>query len=302
MAVDEISLTGGQTLLPNIAAYLEEKIGIPVVLYIQPAGENFKGLKEKGQNLTLYPIPLGLGLIGLGLATLNMDFLPSEKKVAIKFKRKQGFVLILSAMVAGTILLGAMCGNNYIAVYRDLTAKYQDEYIKNLPAIDRIKNATSLHDDLNTKFEKLARGLTSERDYPLQRWVDVINAKPPDVLVSSLMIYPDGHIQIEGYTEDMSSAVTFTSNLNADLLEKKKMLEGIGARLSDIKTEYHDLFKKDVSKFTINMKIKGRYSRIVYATPGPTRQQVRSVPRPRTASGPAPAASSGANPGGKEEF
>jgi len=281
MAVDEIILTGGQTLLPYTADYLAEKIGISVLTYTQTPGDNYKGLKEKGQNLTLYPIPLGLGLMGLGQAALNIDFLPAEKKVAIKFKRKQGFVLILSSMVTGIILLGAMCGNNYINVYRDLTGKYQDEYKKHLPEIDRIKNATSLHDDLNTKFEKMARGLTSERDYPLRRWVDVINAKPPDVLVSSLMISPDGYIQIEGYTEDMSSAVTFTSNLNTDLLEKKKILDGNGARLSDIKTEYHDLFKKDVSKFTINMKVKGRYSRITQATPEPTPQQVRPMLRGR---------------------
>ena len=281
MAVDEIVITGGQSLLPNMASYLEEKLGITVAFYTQSSGENLTGLKEKGQNLALFPIPLGLGLLGLGQAALNIDFLPSEKKVAIKFKRKRGFVMVLSGMVTGTILLGAMCGNNYIAVYQTLTEKYQDEYRKHLPDIDRIKNATTIHDDLSTKFENLSKGLTTERDYPLKRWVDVINAKPPDVLVSSLMIYPDGLIQIDGFTEDMSSAVTFTSNLNADLLEKKKILEGNGARLSDIKTEYHDLFKKEVSKFTIKLKVKDRYSRIVQVTPTPAPREARPVPRIR---------------------
>jgi len=299
MAVDEIVLTGGHSLLPNTAAYLEEKIGIPVHSYIQPHSDNFKGLKDKAHNLSLYPIPLGLCLMGLGLSVLSIDFLPAEKKTAIRFKRKQGFVLILTAMVSGTILLGAVCGNNYITVYRDLTARYQDEYTRNLPAIERIKTATTIHDDLSAKFEKLARGLTANRDYPLRRWVDVINAKPPDVLVSSLMISPDGHIQIEGYTEDMSSAVTFTSNLNTDLLEKKKILEGNGARLSDIKTEFHDLFKKDVSKFTIKMKVKGRYSRIVQATPAPTPQQARPMLRPRPGSRPAPSLDLEGPPGGR---
>jgi len=266
MAVDEIILTGSESHIPHIGEYIEDKLGIPVFKYESP-GEVFKGLKSDERSLTTFPICIGLGLLGLGLGYLKIDFLPPERKVAIKFKRKRGFVLVLAAMVAGTIILGAMSGDHYITIYQDQTARYQDEFRRNLPVINRIKEATKTQDELSGNFEKLAKGLTNERDYPLRRWLDILKSKPPDVLISSLMIFPNGKIQIEGFVEDMSSAVTFTSNLNSELLEKNNMLEGKGARLSNIKTEYNDLFEKDVNKFTINMKIKGRYSRVTPEVP-----------------------------------
>jgi hypothetical protein len=126
---------------------------------------------------------------------------------------------------------------------------------------------TKVEEDLKTKFDKLSIGLTTERDYPLQRWLDVLKAKPADVLISSLKVFPDGTVVLEGYTEDQNSAVKFSEILNTDLLEKRHLLEGKGARLVDIKTEFNELFKKDVSKFTINMRYKGRYSRVQEVTP-----------------------------------
>lgn len=279
MAVDEIILSGGQTLLPNLNTYIEDKLGIPVLLYKGPIGENIKGIKSKDLSMSIYPITLGLGLLGLGVAPLYIDFLPAERKVAIKFKRKRGFVLVLAGMVSATIILGAMCGDHYIATYTNQTERYQDEYLSNLPKINQINHATKLHNDLKDLYDKLAKGLILDRDYPLQRWMDILQAKPPDVLISSLIIFPDGRIQIDGYTEDMSSAVTFTSNLNAALLEKQQLLEDKGARLSNIQNEYQDLFKKEVSKFTINMKQKDRNSRI-QQTPVPI-QTAAQRNRPR---------------------
>ncbi|MBN1902330.1 pilus assembly protein PilM [Candidatus Sumerlaeota bacterium] len=272
MAVDEIILSGGQSLLPNLATYIEDKLGIPVSPYAGPLGENIKGIKSKDQSMALYPITFGLGLLGLGLAPLNIDFLPAERKVAIKFKRKRGFVMVLAGMVAATVLLGAMCGDHYIATYTLQNVRYQDEIKLNQPKITQITDATKLHNDLKDMYDKLGKGLISERDYPLKMWMQILQAKPSDVLVSSLIIFPDGRAQIDGYTEDQGSAVAFTSNLNAELLEKRKILEDKGARLSNIQTEFHDLFKKEVYKFTINLKNKERHSRIEQ-TPVPVQTQ-----------------------------
>jgi hypothetical protein len=59
-----------------------------------------------------------------------VDFLPPERKVAIRFKKKRGFVLVLAGLVSGTIILGAMSGDHYISIYREQTLQYQDEYTK----------------------------------------------------------------------------------------------------------------------------------------------------------------------------
>jgi len=267
MAVDEIILSGGQAQIPNLAKYIEDKLGIPVKQYDVPFGQNIQGIESTDKDIILYPIAIGLALTGIGLASLQVDFLPPERKVAIKFKKKRGFVLVLAGMVSATIILGAMSGDHYIAIYREQTVEYQDEFTKYAPIIKRIEAVTKVEEDLKTKFDKLSLGLTTERDYPLQRWLDVLKAKPADVLISSLKIFPDGTVTVEGYTEDQNSAVKFSEFLNTDLLEKQHLLEGKGARLVDIKTEFNDLFKKDVSKFTISMKYKGRYSRVQEAAP-----------------------------------
>jgi len=267
MAVDEIILSGGQAQLPNLAKYIEDKLGIPVKQYEAPFGQNIQGIESTDKDIIFYPIAIGLALAGIGLASLQVDFLPPERKVAIRFKKKRGFVLILASLVCGTIILGAMSGDHYIAIYREQTVQYQDEYTKYDPIIKRIESVTKVEEDLKTKFDKLSIGLTTERDYPLQRWLDVLKAKPADVLISSLKVFPDGTVIVEGYTEDQNSAVKFSEILNTDLLEKRHLLEGKGARLVDIKTEFNELFKKDVSKFTINMKYKGRYSRVQEVTP-----------------------------------
>jgi type IV pilus assembly protein PilM len=267
MAVDEIILSGGQAQLPNLAKYIEDKLGIPVKQYEAPFGQNIKGIESTDKDIIFYPIAIGLALAGIGLASLQVDFLPPERKVAIRFKKKRGFVLVLAGLVCGTIILGAMSGDHYIAIYREQTVQYQDEYTKYDPIIKRIESVTKVEEDLKTKFDKLSIGLTTERDYPLQRWLDILKAKPADVLISSLKVFPDGTVIVEGYTEDQNSAVKFSEILNTDLLEKRHLLEGKGARLVDIKTEFNELFKKDVSKFTINMKYKGRYSRVQEVTP-----------------------------------
>ena len=284
MAVDEIVLTGGQTQIPNLDSYIEEKLGIEVHQLDILSGDNFKGLDKSSPELTKYPISIGLASLGLGVAPLKIDFLPTERKVAIKFKHKRGFVLALAAMVAGTIILGGMCGDHYITIYQDQTYRYQDLYRKNLPMINRVKKATEVQKDLKEKFDKLARGLIKERDYPLRKWVAVLKAKPAEVLVSSLQIFPNGKIQIDGFTEDMNAAVTFTSNLNNELKEQLVHdKEGKGAKLKNIKTEYSELFKKDVSKFTIIMKIKDRRSRITRESDTieekPTDQRRRRAPQ-----------------------
>ena len=267
MAVDEIILSGGQAQLPNLAKYIEDKLGIPVKQYEAPFGQNIQGIEATDKDIIFYPIAIGLALAGIGLASLQVDFLPPERKVAIRFKKKRGFVLVLAGLVCGTVILGAMSGDHYIAIYREQTVQYQDEYTKYDPIIKRIESVTKVEEDLKTKFDKLSIGLTTERDYPLQRWLDVLKAKPADVLISSLKVFPDGTVIVEGYTEDQNSAVKFSEILNTDLLEKRHLLEGKGARLVDIKTEFNELFKKDVSKFTINMKYKGRYSRVQEVTP-----------------------------------
>lgn len=276
MAVDEIILSGGQSLLPNLASYIEEKLGITTIHYTASAGTNIKGIETAGADLCLFPIPIGLAIAGLGQAALHIDFLPSDRKVAIKFKRKKGFVILLAAMVAGTILLGSMSGNHYIAIYRDQTGIYQDEYVRNSPMIKRIENVTKVEEDLKAKFDNLSKGLTSERAYPLFRWLEILEAKPADVLVSSLKIFPDGRVVVEGYTEDQNSAVKFSEHLNDELVNKQQSLEGKGARLDDIRPEFNDLFKKDVYKFSISMKYKGRFSRVQETqTAAPTASQQR---------------------------
>jgi hypothetical protein len=281
MAVDEIILSGGQSLLPNLASYIEEKLNTTVKVYETPAGTNIKGIEEAGKELSLYPIPIGLALSGLGQAALQIDFLPTDRKVAIKFKRKKGFVALLAAMVAGTILLGTMSGNHYIAIYKDQTGIYQDEYIRNSPMIKRIESVTKIEEDLKEKFDNLAKGLTTERAYPLFRWLEILEAKPADVLISSLKIFPDGRVVVEGYTEDQNSAVKFSEHLNEELGNKQQNLEDRGARLDDIRSEFNDLFKKDVYKFSISMKYKNRFSRVQEAqTAAPTTQQQQRGPVP----------------------
>ncbi len=264
MAVDEIVLSGGLARMTNLAAYIEEKLGITVSVYNQAVSENLQDIKSAGDDLALYPVALGLAVLGLGKAPLMIDFLPPERKVTIKFKKKKVFVFILAAMVGSITLLGAMSGGRYIQVYETQASQYQDEYMRHLPMIKRIQSAKDEHEELKKNYERLAKGLTDQRDFPLQRWLDILKAKPSDVLVSSLQILPNGTIIIEGFTEDMGSAVAFTSNLNRDLKDDKKVLEADGARMPNITPKiYNDLFKKDVTKFTINLKFKDRYSRVI---------------------------------------
>jgi Tfp pilus assembly PilM family ATPase len=264
MAVDEIILTGGQARLPNLEVYIEDKMGIPVFKYASPVNDNIKGLDKSEQDISVYPISLGLAIVGLGIANIKVDFLPAEKKIAIKFKRKRGFVALLAGMVAGTIFIGSMAGDYFVNTYRDLGDQYEDLYTKNEPMIIKINAAKEIRKGLKENFDKLAKGLTDERDYPLWRWLDILRAKPGDVLIASLQIAPDGTIQIEGFTEKIESAVNFTTTLNENLKNKIVNDEAFekGAGMTYIKAEYHDLFKKDVQRFIIKMKFKDRLSRI----------------------------------------
>lgn len=272
MAVDEIVMSGGQSLMTNFPQYIEDKLGIPVFLYQEPVEDNIEGLNNLGEDLPIYTTSLGLAVTGIGVAPLQLDFLPPERKVAIKFKKKRGFVILLAAMVGGITFLGAISGDRLIEIYQRQTREYRSEIEEYSDNIDVIKKARERHTKLAENFEKASKALKAERDYPLERWLDILKSKPADVLVSSLQVLPHGKVIIDGYTEDFGSASTFASNLNASLLEKD-LIEGEGALLSNIKSEYHNLFNKEVSKFTITMTFKGRRSRVMPKEPEPEEQQ-----------------------------
>ncbi|MBX7244053.1 MAG: pilus assembly protein PilM, partial [Candidatus Sumerlaeaceae bacterium] len=115
MAVDSITLSGGQAVQPNLAPYIEEKLGIPVDIKSAVANESLKLPEITSSNgIGDFLVVLGLGLTGIGLGKLKVDFLPSELKTIREFKKKNVEVFLLLGAIAGMVAVSTQVGSRDI--------------------------------------------------------------------------------------------------------------------------------------------------------------------------------------------
>jgi type IV pilus assembly protein PilM len=211
MAIDSLVLSGGQALLPGFDAYLEEKLSVPVVLAKEVAAEGPVKWPDSSGPITPYVVALGLGLQGLNLGQIKVDFLPDDRKIIRDFPYKVAAVMLL--MVVITTAISSQAGTDYADKFQRQAEGLQAEIRRNQDQVNLFNATQTGHDAAAAEFEKLNK-IFGQRTYNIEILSILAEIKPPEILLTDVDISHDGFVSIEGLSQASSAPTYFLDSLN----------------------------------------------------------------------------------------
>ncbi|MCC6547724.1 type IV pilus assembly protein PilM [Candidatus Sumerlaeota bacterium] len=270
MAIDTLVLTGGQVQLPGFDSYFEEKLTIPVsVVKDIPETAPIKWQQSAGP-VTPYMIALGLGLQGLELSSIRVDFLPEERKIIRDFPYRVTAVMVLLLLV--TIVIATMAGKDYTAKYLGKEDEIKRVMEQQSGRVTQFTEAQALQSEVATDYEKLAKSF-GQRTY----WLDVLQkiaeVKPPELLIEDIQMDHSGQVRVVGSSEIQVSATDLLDGL------KKAYPDDLDVALGRQPNEFIDYVtekprtaagQKTTYQFQITFRLKSKINHLgILPTPTP---------------------------------
>lgn len=257
MMVDGISLSGGESHLPELTTYLEERLGIPVDLVTRIDSPKLRidpGVSET--DIVSFPIAIGLALQGLEASRVSIDFLPPDLKVVREFKSKRHLVGAMVGLLVLMIGLSSMGGNKYIQEFKERENLYKDILLRNEAQKKKADAIVKKREQLKEYFDKIAKAMPEKRDYWLEFMTEIQKQKPEDIWLELLVLDPNGNVRIMGRSESERSVAEFIKNLKESLKDKFEE----EPKLFSYQTVYDDNLKRKVASFDIRAKCKDKKS------------------------------------------
>jgi type IV pilus assembly protein PilM len=258
VAVDSIVLTGGLARLRFLPGYVEEKLGIPVML-AEPRHADLRMPEPAPDPFFPYAIAVGLGLQGLGLAQNSIDFLPEDIKSIRSLQSRRKELAAVAAMLLVVLGMSVNVGANHISEYRNATATIEQEIEQAEVDSRAIKTAQAQHRGVAEAYTKLGQA-AGWRDYWLLFMQLFIERRPGDVLIDEFHMRADGNVIIRGVTPNRASVNQMVGDLQNDPAVKGWMVQKI--ELSSERTVSDRRFPGPVSQFEIVIKTLVKGTRI----------------------------------------
>ena len=261
VAVDRLVLSGGLASLKFLPSYIEEKMGVPVEI-AQVKHQQLRMPDSIPNDFSGFAIAVGLGLQGLRLGPMTIDFLPEDIKSVRGLQERKLEVVAVIAMLVVIIALSVNIGNSYIARYseerRALQAKRREVSETDLD----IKEAQSRHEKVYEAYEKLAT-VAGDRMFWLDFANALVNHRPGDVLIDDMYMRIDGSVVVIGRSPRQASVNDFVDELKT--LEDLVMT----ARIENIRQTRDSRFRSPVYDYQILIRTKMRMGRIRSLGTGP---------------------------------
>jgi type IV pilus assembly protein PilM len=274
MAIDSLVLSGGQAQLPGIEQYLEEKLTMPVTRVVDPPDGSPLKWQEGFGPLTPYMIAIGLGLQGLGIADVRVDFLPEERKIIRDFPYKVTSVMLL--ILLGIVGVSSQAGKEYSQKYLENQQSLQQEILRGSRQLRAFEEAQKLHDEVADQIVNLTKSF-GQRDYWMNFLTRLVETLPSDVMIENISLNHDGQVIIGGLSEvPVSSAVMAAELRNVFKDSLMAVAEGENnpsiERVEDVRQppRYWNN-PRPPSRFQISLKLKDKFNHLeVTPTPSPT--------------------------------
>jgi Tfp pilus assembly PilM family ATPase len=265
MAVDRLILSGGQTGLPNLSSYVEERLSIPVETAREMHNSACRFNVQPGMEITNFLVSIGLALQGLGEGCITIDFLPEQMKGWIEFKRKNIQLMVQAGFLAALLFIASQIGNRMIFLWNskaremklttDGAGRIREEFDKAQGRRGKI--------GLIISFMRIGCGMSSDygldRDYFFRVLSLIQTVRPYDVFFGDINMGPNGELTIEGYAEQQKSAALMTQAFSM-LPEVSK------AALTRLPTQVRDpsgAGRGMIYSFQLTAELKGKRSKIV---------------------------------------
>jgi type IV pilus assembly protein PilM len=211
MAIDSLVLSGGQAMLPGFDTYLEEKLSVPVVIASQTPEGSPLAWQDSAGPVTPYVIAVGLGLQGLNLSQIKVDFLPEDRKIIRDFPYKVTAVMLVMILITAGI--ASQAGEVYADKYSREAENLQKDVEKRRGDVETFDQAQLFHTETAKDFENLAK-MYGQRSYWVEFLGELAKVKPPEVLLTDVQMDHDGAVTIEGFSQVQVSAAYFRDAIN----------------------------------------------------------------------------------------
>lgn len=227
MAIDSVVLSGGQALLPGIDSYLEEKLTIPVSISKELPDNTPLRWQDSFGAITTYTIAIGLGLQGMGLAAIDVDFLPEDRKITRDFPYRVAAVMLF--LVGATAAISSQAGKDYQTKFNASMQNLQAEIVRVKEKSKAFTEAQETHDEVAEKFLALDKSF-GQRDF----WMDVLErvaeVKPVGILLLDVELDHAGQVSIQAQSDVQVDAPEFNTALKeafGDRLKSDPIIEDV---------------------------------------------------------------------------
>jgi len=203
MAVDNIVLSGGGAEVQGLAAFIEDRLGVPVEVREAPQNPDIVITQqpENGDLLTSYLVSFGLALSGLGFGHVTADFLPRELKTIREFKKKKFEVLAMAALLVAIIALSTVMGNAQIGGMQGWMSANAGMLQQAQTDQQLLAAARSDRQQVQGKITAIGQAL-GDRSYWLEFMGVLESMKPAGVMFTNMELQPDGTIKLTGAAQN----------------------------------------------------------------------------------------------------
>jgi len=267
MAVDSITLSGAQALVPNLPMYIDDKLGIPVNVYTELEGTNLRTPIVEGEaGITEYLIAMGLALTGVGMGRVSVDFLPNELKTLREFKKKNIPVGIMAAAIVGMLVLGMRVGEGRIGEMRNWLRANEQQISQYMASDAKLKAADQARAVVAEKLNVIGDSV-GDRAYWLEFLGVLEELKPPQVVVAKVSLMPDGEVILACEADtSFQGAGFFNEKLKEDPMARE-WIDSDSVRLSEVRDSAASVLQPGtmVKSFTIRMNALWKDTRLIPA-------------------------------------
>jgi Tfp pilus assembly PilM family ATPase/Tfp pilus assembly protein PilN len=215
MAVDNIVLSGGGAEVKGLAAFIEDRLGIPVEVREAPQNPDIviTNRPEGDDLLTSYLVSFGLALSGLGFGHVTADFLPRELKTIREFKKKKMEIIIMAALLLAIIGLSTLLGTTEISAMRGWLTSNTETLSLAQNDQQQLSTARAARQSVESKITAIGQAL-GDRAYWLEFMGVLESMKPAGVTFSSMELQPDGNILLSGTAQSNRSYLDMLDAMN----------------------------------------------------------------------------------------
>jgi Tfp pilus assembly PilM family ATPase/Tfp pilus assembly protein PilN len=213
VTVDSVVVSGGTSRLPNLAHYIEEKIGLLVEIKDAPVTERLICDAPPSEGWSPYFAALGMALTGLGFGKAQIDFLPTNLKDVREFKGKWAEIAVLAACLVVAIGFGMQMGESDITWLRNQTSNMEKLIQLSAPVVQLGQNAVAEQHAVKTQFDALSKLLAWRTYWPTILRDVILQWKPPQVYLTKIDLTAYGEIQISGIAHDDNAIAEYAANI-----------------------------------------------------------------------------------------
>ena len=265
-AVDSVVLSGGGASTAFLPGYIAERLSMSVEVSSELGNPNVKmpSQYDSDFDFSAYRIALGLASQGLGISTVDVDFLPSDVRGARDLGTQSIELLVLAGMLGGMVFFGSQLGNKSTSYWQNQVSRFESRIKDQRPQTQRLERVKRAHTGVLDRLKSVS-GVLDPRDFWLRVTQEVQKAKPPDVLVTNMAcevdpLYPwGGVVRIQAQAERQAKLNDFLRALKAlkpyVLADGDAEVDPNAPLLSNIKSPF---FTKRVQQMQFYVKVQER--------------------------------------------